>query len=139
MNSKSAKLKRKNSKKTRSKKSYRRRTRCLKPRKYKSKRKLRIMKGGDYVLSENDINEIKNAASNITSDYPEEMMSEALLKEKDPDTQRLLSDYTRNVNTAVNRLVNDILSKNNALDKEEVRRSIAKQIYDFLTPPNLIN
>ena len=58
MNSKSAKLKRHNSKKTRSKKSYRRRTRCLKSRKDKSKRKRRIMKGGDYGLSPDDTTEI---------------------------------------------------------------------------------
>ena len=138
MNHKSAKLKRKNSKKTRSKKSYRRRTRYLKSRKDKSKRKRRIMKGGDYGLSPDDIIEIEKVATKVHTQY----MKSPVFKDRNPgeeeeyneeevsNGQRAMMAYT----TAIDSLVNDIHSKNSSLDKKEVRRAISVKFYEFLIP-----
>ena len=105
MNSKSAKLKRKNSKKTRSKKSYRRRTRCLKSRKDKSKRKRRIMKGGDYGLSpdiivkiQEKVNEFKNYAPPLPpQSLPDisHMRDPSILNEEDDYEYNTLKDSTQ--------------------------------------------
>lgn len=112
MNSKSAKLKRKNSKKTRSKKSYRRRKHIMKQ---------RIMKGG-YKLNDED----KEAIRQIMSDKRKYMETHVTDQERDKDSAESVADDLKDV--AVDKLVDNILSRNN---KEQVKRSILQYIADM--------
>ena len=112
MNHKSAKLKRKNSKKTRSKKSYRRRTHRMKQ---------RIMKGG-YKLNDKD----EEAIRQIMSDKRKYMETHVTDQERDKYSAESVADDLKDV--AVDKLVDDILSRNN---KEQVKGSILQYIADM--------
>ena len=112
MNSQSAKLKRNNSKKTRSKKSYRRRKHILKQ---------RIMKGG-YKLNDKD----EEAIRQIMRKKREYMATHVTEPERDKDSAESVADDLKDI--AVDKLVNDILSRNN---KEQIKRSILQYIVDM--------
>lgn len=112
MNSKSAKLKRNNSKKTRSKKSYRRRKHIMKQ---------RIMKGG-YKLNDKD----KEVIEQIMSDKRKYMETHVTLPDRDQESAESVADDLKDV--AVDKLVDDILLRNN---KEQIKRSILQYIVDM--------
>lgn len=134
MNSKSAKLKRKNSKKTRSKKSYRRRTRCLKSRKDKSKRKRRIMKGGDYGLSpdiivkiQEKVNEYKNYVPPLPpQSLPDisHMRDPSILNEEDDHEYNTLKDSTQDNFDLLTSPLMRIATSRNARKKKEIDRLV---------------